>query len=221
MNNIQNRKIIILCLASAFANAVFSFIISGLLKVPLYVDTVFTAAMCFTAGMYAGIITGAVLSPLFFFIVFRFLLKETFDVTLIRNIFVICIIVEVILVSYFYKKIIKPREAAFLEKHSVKQDILFAFFPVAVQLILLVVLDCIVISVIGGIIEFIIDQFSVSWKYSPSDIFKFGFLRYNAPVLATGILSQIPINIVDRFIVIFGGYGISLVFRRWLSTKED
>jgi len=219
MDNIKNRKIIILCLMSAFANSALSYVISGLFRVPLYVDTVFTAAMCFTAGIYAGIITGAVLSPLFFFLVYKLILNESFDVILIRNIFVICIIAEVFLVTFFYKKIIKTRETAFLEKHAGKQDIFYTFFPVAVPLLLLVVLDCIVISVLGGIVEFIINQFSVPWKYSPSDIFKFGFLRNNAPVLAAGILSQIPINIVDRFIVIFGGYGISLVFRKLFGLR--
>ena len=219
MDNTQNRKIIILCLASAFANAAFSYIISGILKVPLYADTIFTVAMCFTAGMFSGIMTGAVLSPLFFFLVYKFILNETFDVTLIRNIFVICILAEVFLVYYFYKKI-KSREAVFLEKLAAKQDVLFAFILVAVQLLFLVVLDCIIISVLGGIIELIIEQFSVPWKYSPSDIFKLGFLRNNAPSFIAGILSQIPINIVDRFIAVFVGYGISLLFRKWLSAEN-
>ena len=220
MNNIQNQKIIILCLVSAFANAAVSYIISGLLNVPLYVDTIFTAAMCFTAGMFSGIITGAVLSPLFFFLVFKFILTMPLDVTLLRNVFIICILAEIFLICYFHKKI-KKREDVFLEKLAAKKDALFAFIPVAVRLLLLVVLDCVVVSVLGGIIELIIDQFSVPWKYSPSDIFKLGFLRYNAPVLAAGILSQIPINIVDRFIVVFGGYGISLVFRKWLSVNSE
>ena len=214
----QNQKIIILCLVSAFANAAVSYIISGLLNVPLYVDTIFTAAMCFTAGMFSGIITGAFLSPLFFFLVYKLILNVPLEVALLRNIFIICILAEVFLVCYFYKKI-KIREAVFLEKLTSKQDLQFAFIPVAVQLLLLVVLDCIVISVLGGITEYIVNQFSVPWKFSPSDIFKLGLLRYNAPVLAASILSQIPINIVDRFIVIFGGYGISLVFRKWLSVK--
>jgi len=208
-----------LCLISAFANAAFSYIISGLMKVPLYVDTVFTAAMCFSAGMFAGIMTGAVLSPFFFFLVFKFILNVSLEVALLRNVFIFCIIAEVFIICHFYKKI-KPREAAFLEKTAAKQDMLFAFIPVAVQLLLLVVLDCLVISVLGGIIEYVINQFSVPWQYSPSDIFKFGLLRFNAPVLASGILSQIPINIIDRFIVIFGGYGISLVFRKWLTARH-
>ena len=219
MDNIQNRKIVILCLASAFANAALSFIISGLLRIPLYADTVFTAAMCFTAGMFAGIVTGALFSPLFFFLVFKFILNEPLDVALLRNVFIICIVAEVFLINYFYKKIIKPHESAFSEKHAGKQNLLSAFIPVTVRLLLLVVLDCVVISVLGGILEFVIELFSVPWKFSPSDIFKLGLLRFNAPVLAAGILSQIPINIVDRFIVIFGGYGISLVFRKWLSAS--
>ena len=89
MDNIQNRKIIILCLASAFANAVFSFILSGLLRVPLYADTIFTVAMCFTEGMFAGIMTGAVLSPLFFFLVYKFILNVPLEVALLRNVFII------------------------------------------------------------------------------------------------------------------------------------
>jgi hypothetical protein len=48
----------------------------------------------------------------------------------------------------------------------------------------------------------------------PEDTFKLGLIRNNMPVLAAAILSRIPINIVDRFIGIFCGYGISLLYRR-------
>jgi energy-coupling factor transport system substrate-specific component len=39
------------------------------------------------------------------------------------------------------------------------------------------------------------------------------------PLLPTTILSHIPINIIDRFIVIFGGFGISLLYRKWLKKS--
>jgi hypothetical protein len=39
------------------------------------------------------------------------------------------------------------------------------------------------------------------------------------PVLAAAVLSRIPINIVDRFIVVFGGYGISLLYRKWAFDR--
>jgi hypothetical protein len=45
-------------------------------------------------------------------------------------------------------------------------------------------------------------------------------LRNNMPLLATAVLSRIPINIVDRFIAIFGGYGVSLLFRKWIKDKK-
>jgi hypothetical protein len=45
--------------------------------------------------------------------------------------------------------------------------------------------------------------------YSPEDTFKLGLIAGNLPALAVSILSRIPVNIVDRFIVIFGGYFIS------------
>ena len=76
---------------------------------------------------------------------------------------------------------------------------------------LIVVLDCVVVSVTGGIIDFILTMLSAPKAFYPEDTFKLGLLRNNVPILASAILSRIPINIVDRFFVIFGGYGVSLV----------
>jgi hypothetical protein len=58
--------------------------------------------------------------------------------------------------------------------------------------------------------------FQVPRTFSPEDSFKLGLLRNNIPLLPTAILSRIPINIVDRFIAVFGGFGISLFYRKWL-----
>jgi len=77
---------------------------------------------------------------------------------------------------------------------------------------LIAVLDCIMVSVTGGIIDYIITLFSAPKVFYPEDSFKIGLLRNNAPLLASAILSRIPINIVDRFFTIFGGYGVSLVY---------
>jgi hypothetical protein len=219
MDSIQYRKIFFLCIAAAIANALVSYVLNDLIKVPLYADTIFTVAMCFTAGMFFGILTGAILSPLFFFIIYVYLLNLPAEIALVRNIFVICIIAEVLLVCFFYSKM-KTREAAFFEKFRSGQPALHLFIPVAVQLLVLVTLCCITISVLGGIIEFVIRQFSAPWKFSPEDTFKLALLRYDVPILFSAILSRIPINIVDRFIVIFGGYGISLFLRKRLFTRR-
>jgi hypothetical protein len=75
-------------------------------------------------------------------------------------------------------------------------------------------------SVTGGIIDYVISSLSIMRTYSPEDNFKLGLLRNNVPLLATAILSRIPINIIDRFIVIFGGYGVSLLYRKWLNKEQ-
>lgn len=215
INSMQQRKIIVLCLVSAFANAFICFILNDLLKIPLYADTIFTAAMCFTVGMFAGIITGVVLSPILFFIIYLYILNLSFEVALVRDTFIICIVIEVLLVCFIHSKF-KARENVFLEKLAAKQTAFSSFIPIASYLLILVALDCVIISICGGIVEIIIKQFTSNWKISPEDTFKLVLIRYDVPLLFSAILSRIPINIVDRFIVVFGGYGISLLFRKWV-----
>ncbi|MDR1900104.1 MAG: hypothetical protein LBQ55_08860 [Treponema sp.] len=41
-----------------------------------------------------------------------------------------------------------------------------------------------------------------------------GLLRNRLPLLAAAVLSRIPVNIIDRFITIFGGYGLGLLLRK-------
>jgi hypothetical protein len=86
----------------------------------------------------------------------------------------------------------------------------------AAPLMALAALDCIVVSIVGGVIDFILNRLlAVPRAFYPEDIFKLGLIRNNMPALAAAILSRIPINIVDRFIVVFGGCGISLLCRAW------
>jgi hypothetical protein len=84
----------------------------------------------------------------------------------------------------------------------------------------LVALDCIVVSICGGTIDFILNKVSAPLAYSPEDTFELGLLHNNVPLFATAVLSRIPINIVDRFFAVFGGYGISLVLRKLIPNSS-
>jgi energy-coupling factor transport system substrate-specific component len=212
MNRTRLLKVTVLCILSASGNALGSYlhIKTG---IPLYIDTIFNAAICFSAGLVSGIITGTLLFPVMNYWVNIILRGPLGELGFFRNIWVICIVVEILLVWFFYKKM-KEEEAVFLENPC-----LHTFIGVAAQLLVLAVLDCILISVTGGIIDYILSSFSMPRTFSPEDNFKLGLLRNNVPLLATAVLSRIPINIVDRFIVIFGGYGISLLFRKWLDKR--
>jgi hypothetical protein len=212
MNRTKLFKIAVLCVISAIGNVLGSYLHTKM-GIPLYLDTLFNAAMCFSAGLVSGIITGALLFPLLNFWVNKFLRELPVELGFLGNIWVICIIVEILLVWFFYKKM-KGKEAVFLENPT-----LYAFIGVGAQLLTLAVLDCIVISVTGGIIDYALSSFSMPRTFSPEDNLKLGLLRNNVPLLATAVLSRIPINIVDRFIVIFGGYGVSLLYRKWINNR--
>jgi len=213
MNRAQFWKISVLCLVSAFGNAIVSHFFNNVVGIPLYLDTIFNAAMCFCAGLLPGLITGILLSPIMYFLVCRFLLGLSVELGLFRNVWVVCIAVEILLIWFFHIRM-KKREAAFLDNPSLQ-----SFIGIAALLLVLAVLDCLVVSVTGGIIDFALTAIQAPRTFSPEDSFKLGLLRNNVPLLPTAILSRIPINIVDRFIAVFGGFGISLLYRKWLNQR--
>jgi hypothetical protein len=98
-----------------------------------------------------------------------------------------------------------------------------SFISTFAVLLLLYIAACITISVLGGIFDFILYDVLPNSKlhYSPEDTFKMGLLRSGPPILVTNILARIPINIVDRFVVIFGGFSISLLLRGVFSDKRQ
>jgi energy-coupling factor transport system substrate-specific component len=211
MKGVQLRKIIILCAVSAVCNAALSHFVINMARFPLYQDTVFTIAMCFSAGLFAGFLTGAFSC---FCISFVYIYVLGLSLPKVGYLFYICVIVEVLLVCFFHSKM-KKREAVFFQKPSLQ-----SFVYIAPLLLGLVALDCVAMSITGGIIDFTLVTLQVPRSISPEDTFKLGLLQNNVPLLATAILSRIPINIVDRFIAIFCGYGVSLLFRKWIKSNE-
>jgi hypothetical protein len=214
MNCTKLWKTGVLCIASAICNTVVGHVIHNIAGVPLFLDTVFNTAMFFCAGLLPAFVTGTLLSPIMFFLFCRIILGLSVELSLFRNVWVICIIVEILLIWVFHNRM-KKREAVFFENPSLQ-----SFIGVAALLLVLAAIDCLVVSVSGGIIDFALATLNAPRTFSPEDSFKLGLLRNNVPLLATAILSRIPINIVDRFIVIFGGYGISLLFRKWLAKNK-
>jgi hypothetical protein len=203
MNRIPLWKTFILCVACALGNVILIHLVSD---IPLYLDTVFIVVVCFCAGLLPGLLTGVLLSPLAALLIFGLPVEADWA----KYIFTVCIIAEIILVCFFHAKM-KEKETVFLKDPSLQ-----SFIGVASHLLVLVAIDCIVISLLGGIVDYFITIFSMPRAFYPEDTFKLGLLRNNIPVLAAAILSRIPINIVDRFIVIFAGYGISLLYL-WLA----
>jgi hypothetical protein len=208
-------KIIALCLVSAAGNALLNWF-TGAARLPLFLDTVFTAAMTMYAGVWAGLLTGVLFYPPLFAFCGMYLAGVSPDAAWAGAVFLPCVIVEILLVRGFrpllFRSPARAPPAAFGERRS-----LDSFFGAAVPLLLLVILDCAAVSAAGGIIDTVLFNIPGGPRQDelPYSVYtlKLGLIRGNMPFLAAAILARIPINIVDRFIVIFGGYGAAVLYR--------
>jgi hypothetical protein len=172
-------------------NIVLSVFFRSFLGFPLFLDTVFTAAVTFSLGLLPGIAV-AVISLVIPGIYYKSL-----------NFFILCSITEVLLIYA-----LKPAPVN-IPDFVPKKKIVASYTSLAAKLMLLYIICAITISVLGGVIDYISQIFLGKHYYSVEDNFKLSLIMNNFPVLAANILARIPINIVDRFIVIFGGYLIS------------
>jgi hypothetical protein len=191
-------RLFLLCVLATAANSILNNFCAYVLKIPLYFDTVFTAAVCFTAGFIPGIATA--------------LLTNT--VLAVRDggfqPFVLCAIAEVLIINW-----LKPqsKDNYVLNPASLmsKENALVSLVSVFARLMLLYIVCCLAVSVLGGLIDFFYHYVLSNPKqyFSAEDAFKIGIMQNGTPILLIDILSRIPTNIVERFIVIFGSYFIS------------
>ena len=208
MSGKQYWKILLLCFVSALGNYWLTYFVAGF---PLYLDVVFTAAICFAFGFVPGILTGVLLFPSLGVLLHIYVLRAPVEHVFFSVIFTICVFIEIILICYFRKKM-RQEETVFLEKPS-----FHSFIALTPQLLTLTAIACIAVSFAGGVIDFTLTQVNIQRPYSPEDTFMLGLLRNNVPFLASAILSRIPINIVSRFVIIFGGFGLSILYRKIVS----
>jgi hypothetical protein len=106
--------------------------IKNFLRFPLFLDTVFTAAIAYTAGPIPGI-SVAVLTWLLPGIYYKSL-----------DFFVICSVVEVLLICAF-----KP-PAPVIPDFAPKEKVIASYAGLAAKLMVLYILCAIAISVLGG-----------------------------------------------------------------------
>jgi len=193
MNNkpyIRYIKIIFLCIIASCANYFLSTFSVHTLQIPLYLDTVFSAALCFGIGLIPAL-AAAILTHIL--AAFR---DGGFTP------FIVCSIAEVIIIWF-----LKPGK-----------DIIGKKFPVGLlgSLLFLYIVLGISVSVLGGLVDFFYHEvFSVGkFYFSAEDTIKIGLLQNDISTLTMNIISRIPVNIVDRFMVVFGGYFTAMGLKR-------
>jgi hypothetical protein len=192
-------KLLLLCTLGVGANFLLNTLCFRILKIPLFLDTVFTAAVSFAAGPVPGIATALL----------TYAAIGARDGTLTP--FILCSIAEVLLICR-----LNPARPRSRDAHATPELLAASSASILAKLILLYIAAAFLVSVMGGVIDFLYHNMMAIDKpyFTSEDTFKINLLQRSIPLLPVNILARIPINIVDRFIVIFGGYFISRGLRR-------
>ena len=174
---------------------------------PLYVDTILTISITLVCGLFWGSLCGALTNAISNTIWFWGWEGYLFS---------ICNIATAVTTWFFMH--LFPRE---LEMNNAKQKIspviyksgkLSIIIDRMITLILLAFALCLVMSIFGGLIAAFILSYSKGRfeETNISAILAATMFGQNFPVVLTEIFSRIPVNIIDRLISVFAGYGIAL-----------
>jgi len=177
-----------------------------------------TIAVTFTGGIFLGVVCGALTN-----LINHALWGWGWE----GYLFIICNIATAFITWLFMK--LFPRElnltaapsytSGVSHKAAYKSSRLGNVMDRVIVLIILSYALCLAMSFLGGLIAALILNISTSYNFGGSGItafFSATMFKDGTPVLIAEIVSRIPVNIVDRLISAFAGYGIALCIRRAL-----
>ena len=221
----------VLCLAGIVLNIAVNRFFVYYLGLPLFMDTIFTVAITLIGGLFWGALCGALSTIIG---------KTIWFSDWISYLFFLCSIATAIITWLFIR--FYPRELC-LSSRRVKYGEIPATVgiegrngkpvsatPLAtptklaqamdrvIVLILLSFALCLAMSVLGGLISTLILLINPS---QTGERVLAGLLDTmlggTVPVLLAEILARIPVNIIDRLITAFSGYGIAMLLRKAVS----
>ena len=185
-----------LCVLAAVMNILLHATVRNFLGLPVFLDTVFTATVAFAFGLVPGLfvaVLGWVIECVFYGH-FHF--------------FVICSVAEVLLICA-----LKPA-APVIPYFAARESVIATYAGFAAGLMILYIVCAMAVSVLGGAIDYATQMFMGTRLnyFSPEDTFRPALVVAGLPLVVEDILARVPVNLVGRLIVVFGGYFAS----RWL-----
>ena len=174
-----------------------------ILKIDLYLDTVFTVAAAFYGGLLPGLIC-AVFTTVVNSIIYYFTTGEVYYWA--WYLYIICAVSAVVLVWLFLKSF-------FRDGKSSRSPGASSLWLVLIMLVTLSLAMCIVVSVTGGLVASCITLIGNvnSVDTPPETWFRLALIREGFGLVASEIFARFPVNIAERPIVVFAGYGIALL----------
>jgi hypothetical protein len=221
---------VVWALAGALLNVGTMFLFQDVLRLPLFMDTMFTAAFTFFGGLPCGIAT-AVISHL--------VINPLLSTDLPNYLYIFCSIAVALITALFMR--LFPAEcsaglgyrsgaefggpARFGRLSMPPREDSGIFDRITVLFVLSLVM-CVGISLLGGLISTVIETFFIPRNTYDADIFIFRkmLVRKGLPLLVVEVLCRIPVNILDRLISVFGGYGFALALTTlttWIGGRKN
>jgi hypothetical protein len=194
----------LLCFAGALLNLGFGRLVF-ITRLPLFADTIATVTWTLLFGPWWGVLTGALTN--------LFAGYQTWP----EYLFALCNIATALITWLFIR--LFPKELDLkqntVHSHSFKSRRFDKNMNRLFILTMLAFALCIVMSIMGGLITVFIQYLQMYGEAAnpSSTITMFGetMFRWDIPLVLTEIISRIPINIVDRLIAAFAGFGLALV----------
>jgi hypothetical protein len=205
-------KVIILGIAASIANNVSIMVIfnSG-----LYLDTIFTVAAAFMGGLVPGFISAVLTTVIYGTLYF---IENGTPYFGANYLYISCSIAMVLLVRLFANFFQTECESVrIIGGQSKPYNGKILQSPLFIMLTILSLVMCIVISVMGGLISAGIT--AVTGVVDKSGWFRLGFIRQGFSLTASEILARIPVNIADKTIAVFGGYGIAYLVKKITGNR--
>jgi hypothetical protein len=199
----------LVAIAGALLNMLIYHFLRNRLGVPLFLDTVLTMTVTFYGGVFWGALTGGLTN----------LIQQSIPFGgWPAYLYTLCNIAVALVTALFIRWF--PRELGIggtekpLSKSLWQSLWLQDLMGRAIVLVLLSFALCLVISVLGGLCAVIISGLKSSTildSTSPELNFKPALIRRNLSAVIVEIGSRIPVNLLDRLISSFAGYGLAVL----------
>jgi energy-coupling factor transport system substrate-specific component len=185
----------------------------------LYLDTIFTAAAAFSGGLVSGLIS-AVLTTVMYGI--EYFIENGTPYFWAYYLYMLCSIAVVLLVRLFARFF--PAECdnvRIIGGQGLPYNVKISQGSLFIMLAVLSVVMCIVVSIIGGLISagITVSTGVVDKSGPPETYFRLGFIRQGFSLTVSEILARIPVNIADKPIAVFGGYGIAFLVKKIVKLR--
>jgi len=208
----------LLCVFGTALNIFFNKVFAGSgIGLPLYMDTVFTITVTFIGGLFWGCITGILTNVIGHTINFWGWEGYFFSLCNILTALITWKFTRLFLSELTFlndkNETENPRSASFFKSRRL-DNIMSRIFV----LMLLSFILCFAISIMGGLIASFIEVINTTQSENPAS--QYSDFYSGLPLVLREIVSRVPINIIDRIISVFAGFGIAYVIGKVVNKVK-